>query len=287
MINMIKADIYRVSRGIGIYIALALMIGMIALSLYDVGPASVGLAYVGGKGIDDVSTNKPYNSELDHMSYEEIQDLSMSEYREIMLRSKGYELDRDILSYNMNLYYVFLFFAALAVTVDFSAGSIKNTLSSPISRKRYFFSKILFITMGCLVLFFLNTYITYFANLFFNGKGLSSSLATVTKISLLQLPPILVLISIQVGLAFLVKRTAVYNTVSIPLVIVVQLLFSAVIKIFHVKEKYIYYELQLMLGKLANNPSNSYLLHSYLLCGAMIVALTWIGWCSFKRTEIG
>lgn len=281
MINMIKADSYRIFRSVGIYIAVAFMLLMIAVSVYSVGPGSIGMATVG-----DVSTGDAYSTAADDFSAGVLQEMSMSEYREIMLKSEGYELDRAILGQNMNLYYVFIFVAALAITVDFSAGSIKNTLSSAISRKRYFISKAVFVTACCLLLFFLNTYLTYFFNLFFNGKNLASSLWTVTKISLVQLPPVLALISILTGLAFTLKRNAVYNMITIPLVLVFQLLFNLAVKFFGIKQKYIYYELQIMLGRLADKPSESYLWQSYGICAVIIIVFTLTGYLSFRKAEI-
>lgn len=142
MINMVKAELYRIFRGVGIYIAIAAMLLLIGLSIYSVGAGSIGV---------HIDTTQSVDSPLNDMSYDEIQVMSTSEYRKAMLKSEGFELDRDILSCNMNMYYVFIFVVALAVAVDFSAGSVKNTLSSAISRKRYYLSKLIFITFCCLL----------------------------------------------------------------------------------------------------------------------------------------
>jgi hypothetical protein len=185
----------------------------------------------------------------------------------------------------MNLYYVFIFVAALAVAVDFSGGSVKNTLSSAISKNRYFISKTLFTTIVCLLIFFANTYISHFAIIIFDNEKFVASLGTVTKVTLLQLPAILALVSILNGLAFTVKKTAVFNTVSIPLVMVFQTVMGLVSSFVDI-EKYMDYELQVMLGRLAYNPSNSYILHSYIICLVIIVVFTAMGYFAFKKSEI-
>lgn len=281
MMNMIKADLYRIVRSFGLYIGIAIMFLMLAMSIYLVQPGSVSMATVGGTSTTDFD-----DTAADDLTAEELENMSMSDLRELMLKSEGYELDRDILGHNMNLYYVFIFVAALAVTVDFSTGSIKNTLSSAISRRRYFISKLALITLGCLLLFFLNTYAAYFSNLIFNGSKVASSLWTVTKISLLQLPPILALTSILAGLAFTLKKSSIFNVVAIPLILVFQLLFDLAVRLFDIPQKYVSYELQIMLGRLASDPSAGYVRNCCLLCAGVIAAFTLLGYVSFRRAEI-
>lgn len=283
MINMIKADFYRVFRGSAIYIAIFLMLAMIAMSIYNVSGGAVGQASVG-----DISTTE-YELNLDNLEgydYEEIQKMSMSEYRKVMLTAKNYKLDKSILASNMNLYYIFIFVAALAITIDFSAGSIKNTLSSAISRRKYYVSKIIFVNLICIILFFCNTYLAYFANIIFNSKNLASSIGEVTKITVMQIPEVLALVSLLVGIAFLTKRTAIYNMISLPFIVVFQLVLGVVVHIFHIKETYIYYELQLMFGKLAGKPSGHYVFHAYLLCAIILLFCYLCGWLSFRKTEV-
>ena len=135
MLNMIKADIYRINKNIAFYIAIAFTLLMIGVSVYMVQPGSVGQASVG-----DVSTTDYMNdgNGLDDISMEDASKLTMHDLREMSLNSEGYKFDKNFLAANMNLYYIFIFIAAIAITVDFSAGSVKNTLSSAINRKKYF-----------------------------------------------------------------------------------------------------------------------------------------------------
>ncbi|MCH5273737.1 MAG: hypothetical protein J1E35_08685 [Lachnospiraceae bacterium] len=277
MINMIKADFFRLMRSKGIVIAFVFIMAMIATDIYTVQPGSIGV---------HVNTGNSVENEISDMSYEEIQALSISEYRKIMLETKGYALDRAVLSANINLYYAFIFVAVIVITADFSASTVKNTLSSAISRNKYFFSKIAVVNICCLGLLFLNTYIMYFSNLIFNNRNLASSLGTVTKITLLQLPPILALVSVLTGFAFLLKKTAVFNTVAIPFIMVFQLLLSVLTMVFKIKEETLYYVPHMMFIKLSQNPSGHYIFYSYLVCAAMIVMFNLLGLLSFKKTEI-
>lgn len=281
MINMIKADFYRAIRSKGIYIAFIIMILMIAIDVYLVEPGGVTMQINTSQLVEN-----EVETEMSQMTYEEIKALSVSEIREMMLNTKGYALDKDILACNMNLYYLFIFVVAIIIAADFSGSTVKNTLSSAISKNKYFISKLTFVSICCLVLFFMNTYIMYFANIIFNGKNLASSIDTITKITLLQLPPILAFISILTGLAFILKKVAAFNTVVIPLMMVLQALLNLGISVFKLDNKLFDYDLQVMLIKLTRNPSNNYILHSYLMCGAIIIIFNMIGYMSFKKAEI-
>lgn len=277
MINMMKADFYRIFKGMGIYIGIAIMIGMIAMSIYAVSPGSVGV---------HVGSGTEMNNELSDMSYEEINHMSISEFRKYMLKTKNYKLDKDILSANVNLYYIFIFVGAVLITADFSGGCIKNTLSSAISRKKYYISKLVIVNLCCVALLFLNTYIMYFANLIFNNRNLASGIGTVTQITLLQLPPMLAFGCILTGLAFLLKKTAAFNTVTIPLIIVIQALWRFLSFILKLPEKISEFEFQNMIMKLANAPGTTYMTQSYLFCAVIIIAAILLGWVFFKKAEI-
>ena len=283
MINMIKADLYRIFRSKGIYIALFLMIAMLAMSVYSVSPGYVGQMQIGDMNTAQYSSDDAIEEE--GVSAEEVHSMNLQEYREAMLKT-DFEFDKAILGANMNLYYIFIFVIAIIITADFSGGCIKNTLSSAIDRKKYFLSKtILVFGMGTVV-FFLNTYLSYFSNLIFNGKNVSSSLGAVSKITLMQMPPALALMSLLIGIAFLSKKMATYNLISIPFVMVFQMLLASFVLLLGINQKYLNYELQIMFAKLTTEPTREYLLHSYLLCAGIVVLSLMLGWLVFRKAEI-
>lgn len=285
MINIIKSDFYRIFRGIAVYIAIGIMLLAIGISVYMIQPGYLGNASVGDINNENFKTSN-YNEVMSEYTLDELRAMSLSDYRQVMLKVTGYELDKDILGTNINLYYVFIFATALAVTVDFSGSSIKNTLTSAISRKKYFISKLIFINLMCLILLFANTYIMYFANIIVNTTQFSSDISVITKITVMQIPPVLALAAVLTGIAFITRKTAVFNTVAIPLIMVFQLILNIVAAALSVKEEYLHYELQLMLAKLANNPTQSYMINAYLLCGGIIVLFYTAGWLSFRKAEI-
>lgn len=276
MINMIKADFYRLSKNIVMLIAFAFIIFMVAMDIYFVEPGSVGVY---------VNTESVIENDLNEMSRDELNDLTSKEFREIMLRTEGYALDKDVLATNINLYYVFIFVAAVIITVDFSGSCVKNTLSAAISRRKYFFSKVATVFACCLVILFLNTYLIYFGNIIFNNKNLASDIWTVTKITLLQIPPILALASVLTGFAFLSRKTAVFNAITIPFFMIVQILLMLT-SFMKIPEEIYDFELQRMISKLAFDPSTEYVLESFAVCAVIIVLFNLLGWMSFKKAEI-
>ena len=287
MLNIMKADFYRIVRSKGIYIGVALMLGMLALYIYTE-PSVIGLQDPSsGIGLQlSVNVGDGQNSEEEQIDDEQLESLSIKDLRELGLKTKGYYLDRDLLATNMDLYWVFIFVASIAVASDFSGSCVKNTLSSAISRKRYFMSKWIFVMLGCVILFLFNNFAGYFGNLLFNGSGLASDFGSIVRITLLQLPPILALAGILTGFAFLFKRKAAFHAVVIPFIIVWQTLLEFLKFVLKLPEEVMSYELQGMITQLTLEPSVSYILKSYAVCAGIIVLFGAAGWLSFRKAEI-
>lgn len=283
MIRIIKSDLYRVVHGIPLYISLALTALFCLLSVYIMQPGAIGSTtelFDGG-----VLAESNYSEVVGEFNLNDIQNMSISDLRHTMQKVRGYELDRDILSVNGNLFYFMIFFAALAVTVDF-AGSIKNTLSSAISRKRYFVSKALFINLLCIGLLFFNTFLCYFANQIINGADFAASFGKIMKITCMQIPLVMMLASLLCFFAFLCKRTSIYNVATIPLFLILELIIPLIGTLLKCKDTLTNYLPSFMFKRIACNPSGSDLLHIYLFCGILIAVSYLFGWMSFRKTEI-
>ena len=100
MINMIKADLYRVFRGKGIYLAILLAVIMAGSSIYVMQPGYIGLtssATTSGDSMVDDETGL----ELSVTN-------SISKTRKILKETDGYPLDSAIIGTNVNLYYMFI-----------------------------------------------------------------------------------------------------------------------------------------------------------------------------------
>lgn len=279
MVNIIKSDLYRMRKGKSIYIVLIMMMIFSFASIYGMSPGRIG-----------VTTS---NQEMDLQKYDEetlekIKNAnSLNDMRAIMKENGNYDLDKEIIGTNVNLYYIFIVIVFIGICADFSNSSIKNTLTSAISRKKYYFSKLLFcLGVGTTIIFF-NTYFIYFLNLVLNGTNFSSSIWEVTKLTLFQLPLLYGIISLLVGISFLTKKAAVFNSVSIPFIMVVQLILFGIISLFKINAPWILdYEVQFALSNLATNPTTMYILKCTLLGGIYSVLFNAIGYFSFKKAEI-
>lgn len=280
MRNMIKADGYRVVQNIAFYVCILLLLFVIGISVYTVSPGSMGIM------VEVTASQEAIGDATSGLSYEEVNRLGIKGLRELMLQEDSYKLDLDILAHNINLYYFFIFIVALVIVVDFSTSGVKNTLTSAISRNQYFVAKTLTAALGCLAFSFLNTVLTWLSTVIFDGKNLSAGLGELLKVNLVQIPPLLALVGVLVGIAFVVRRTAVFNSIAIPFVMVFQLLLNYGGVIFGLPEKVADYELSTMMARLANGPSASYVAASYGICAGIVALSLTLGYLSFRRAEI-
>lgn len=212
---------------------------------------------------------------------------NLIEYRNIIKNHGAFELDRQIIGQNGNLYYFFIVIVVISLSTDFSNKSIKNTLSSAITRKQYYLSKlVLILFLGTLFILF-NNYVSYFLNLIINGTDFAMPFIEVAKITLLQLPLLYGIISLLICFAFVLQRTALFNTISISFIIVLQILVMGITNLFKIKQNWLYdYEFQSALAKLADSPTNKYIIICAVLGIVYIVLFNIIGYNIFKKCEI-
>lgn len=278
MFNIIKSDLYRLFKGKAIYITVLIMAVMLGLSIYELQPGYVGVT---GGGLEQMYEEDP--EEMTDMRDMDVQ--SLAEARK-MYKQYPYELDKAILGTNANLYYLFIILIAVIISADFSKRTVKNTIASAVSRRKYYFSKLICCILTCTMLVLLNNYGMYIVNRLVNGEDFSSSLAAITKVTFYQLPIMYGIISLLVCISVVVKKGSAFNAISIPLLIVAQLLLSLFVKIFKIKGGIFNYEYQTVLGKLAGNSGNDYIVKCALLGIIYIVIFNIIGYYSFKKAEI-
>lgn len=277
MLNIIKADLFRILKGKGIYIIIILLFLLSLMSAYTVSPLNVGLNVSGDTtenyGLSDEWLEKLYSVK------------SMSETRDILINHGHYEVDVANVVHNNNMYYFFIAVVVFVLCCDFSNGTIKNTVSTNISKKKYYFSKLLLaIGLGTIITF-LNVYLAYFSNLFMNGNNFVSSLSNITLLTIRQLPLLYAIISVLITIAVIVRKTSIYNGISIPLLMLFQLILGFM-NTFNLP-KWIYnYEFETALGKLCLNPTNTYIMQTLSLWTIVFIITTIIGYSYFKKRDI-
>lgn len=279
MINMIKADLYRVFRGKGIYLAILLAIIMASSSIYVMQPGYIGLT-----SSDTISGDSMVDDET---GLELSATNSISKTRKILKETSGYPLDSAIIGTNVNLYYMFIIIVVGVLVTDLSHSTAKNTLSSAISKKKYYLSKLFTCCLLCIGLVLLNNYGTYIFNRLINGAKFSSGIEKITKYTLVQLPIMCGIISLLVCMAFLLRKTAAFNAVSIPFVMAAQIVIMGVSALFSIKSNHIMeYEYQFMLSNLVTDTSFSYIMKSITLAIIYIVVFNILGYNVFRKSEI-
>jgi len=276
MFNIIKSDLYRILRGKAFYILLLIIVITMVTSAVAMSAGHVGLSTSTNVNVEDTE----FLLELQNAK-------SLKEVREIMKKDGAFALDQDVIGANANLYYAFIVIVVIILCTDFSNKCIKNTLTSAISKKKYYFSKIILIFGICAFLIAFNNYGFYLLNLLINGKAFSSSLLDITKYTLLQIPMIYGMISLLLCFAFLFKKTSSFNTVAIPFIMVIQIIVMAGANLLHIDAKWFYdYEFQFALTNLVNHPTSAYILKCTALGIFYIILFNAIGYYTFKNTEI-
>ena len=278
MINMIKSDLYRVFKGKSIYVAIIIILVLASVSCFSMSPGHIGVntSFEEQPLIkDEEILNKVYETN------------SILETRKLMKEYGAYPLDKAQLGANANLYYFFIIVVVIVLVTDLSNSTAKNTLSSAISRKKYYMSKLVTCIGLGTFLVLINNYGSYFINLIMNGKDFSAGFLEITKLTVLQLPILYGIISMLVCIGFCFKKTGTFNSISIPLIMVIQLVIMGISTLFRFDANNILnYEFQYIIGNLISNPSNIYILKTLALAIFYIIIFNLIGYRVFKKTEI-
>ncbi len=278
MLNIIKADLYRIFKGKAIYVAIIIILVLASVSCFSMSPGHIGIntSFEEQPLVQDEELlNKVYETD------------SILETRKLMKEYGAYPLDKGQLGANANLYYIFIIIVVTVLVTDLSNSTAKNTLSSAISRKKYYLSKLITCIGLGTFLVLINNYGSYLINLIMNGREFSAGLLEIMKLTILQLPCFYGIISLLVCIGFCFRKTGTFNSITIPLIIVVQLILTGISTLFHLDTTNILnYEFQYIIGNLIANPSNTYILQTLVLAIFYIIVFNVIGYRVFRKTEI-
>ena len=127
MLNIIKADLFRIFKGKGIYVCLLAIIALCSVSIYLRSPGHIGIS--GG-----LTSNSEVTKEDDLATPEDVRKVA-GESNEL--------LDEGMMKVNGNLYYVLIFVVFAVICVDLANHTAKNVISTDVSRTTYYFAKLL------------------------------------------------------------------------------------------------------------------------------------------------
>ena len=277
MINIIKSDLFRLFKGKGIYIIITLIIGFSIINAYSISPIHIGLNMTENKfsyGLDEEWSEKLYDSR------------SLAETREILLNHGDFKANIVSLAQNNVIYYFMIAIVVIILSTDFSCNTIKNSISTNISRKKYYFSKLL-LSLGIgTILLFSYSYISYFMYLLIDGDKVVTSFLNITLLVARQLPLLYGIISLLVTISLLTRKTAVFNTITIPLLMIMQVIFIGCINLFDLPTKLFDFEFEAALGKLCINYSNTYMLQLTVIWTCIMAISCLIGYKFFEKKDI-
>lgn len=189
MINSFRADIYRLLKSKGTYICLIL----IALT-YSL---TIGFKSQGGVSFGMMPDKKA-------------------------LKSNKLDVNQLVMSFN---YYFFLIMPVFMIIIpEFTESAYKNTITSVSDKKWFFISKFVLCEIVGLFIYVTTSFVFYFANKMINGSKYSSSIGTFAKKDLKLIPIMMFTIAIFAFFAFLFRKASVFNSITIVLPIVINLL---------------------------------------------------------------
>lgn len=252
MINMIKAELYRMTRTKGIYIFWAAALFTYAISIIY-------------KEAGGISFGAPVN----------IPD--------------GTKMDISMIAHNFTFYFLLIIPVFGVIAAEFSEHTVKNTISSAISKKQYFISKFVFTLLYSLISFIAANFLFYILNRIVNGEKYSSSIGVYVKAFLMQIPLFTAIVSAFIFLAFLFRKGAAFNSVTI----LAPLLYTTVAIVMYgiedtkkLAEKLLTYEISSMIINITLDPSDSYRNDCYIICAAVTALSFILGYLSFTKREL-
>ena len=141
MLNMMKADLQRIFRGKGIWITLILWICFSLLSTYAV--LSPNDMQVGVQINTDETLEASESNGLDLAVREEFEILDVT----------GVDAPLLMMSNVDSIFFFMLPIITFVIATDFSSGAIKNSLSTNVSRSKYYLSKLLLSSLLSLIMY--------------------------------------------------------------------------------------------------------------------------------------
>ena len=269
MLNIIRADLYRIFRGKGFYITLILLLAAVVLQ----SAASV-------KGM--VGMVKTDESE----SVENIEDLFI-----MPVEYTGSTAPFEMMDITDNLLYFLLPIIIFIAAADFSTDSVKNVLSNGMPRIKYYLSKLILSCLFCILFLFIQLVFSIITATIMRGFGgmfdMDYAIRLLKPFSA-QLFMCLSVTCVGIFFAFVTKRTAAVTGAYISFCMVPMLLIFIIYIINNDLEFLMKYDVILNIRMLANIDiaASSDIARAFALGGFYMLASTVGGILLFKRSEI-
>lgn len=252
MLNIIKADFYRITKTKGFYLYWVAIIAIYGITIAMQQPGGINMGTY--SYYDDATT-----------------------------------LDICQLAANFTFYYLMLFQVYGVVVGDFSEKTIKNTISSAISRKTYFITKFIFTEIYVMVSFVIANIGFYFANRIVNsGNEFHTTFGRYMKLFVRQLPIMAGACALVILVAFVIKKAATFNALTIlfPIVYPTILMIGLNGEEGNIMTKLLEYELSMQLFDVVLGDSTKYITNCTVIGLAVLVVSFVVGYFTFNKFEL-
>lgn len=260
MLNIIRADIYRIFKSTGIYFLMFLM-WVIMLSI----------TFLGGSWQIDAR-------DASQILVDESMNISA--------------FQRQIANNNI-LFYLMIIPVFVIINTDLSKNTVKNTIASVTNKKTYYFSKCIgaeFVSAAALIIF--NFVFWLFASLA-KGMDFTMPLGDILMITLRQIPIFIGAVSVMVFFAFLLRKSALFVTLSLIMQRSYNLFLALLSYILNktgvynfIDKFFVKYEMENAINIVTLQPTADYTLKCTLIYLSLAVVLTFLGYVFFRKKEI-
>ena len=197
------------------------------------------------------------------------------------------KLDMDQLTMSGNYYYFMIIPVFIFVISDLSQRTVKNTLSGVSGRTIYYLAKFILTELFAAVTFIFSCMAFYGLNRLFNGEEHTSPIADYSKLVLLQTPAIMVICSLFILIAFLLKRASAFNSTVLILNFANAIIVSVASALHWDKIAKILINIDTgyIFAKLVTGDT-AYTRNCLIICVSVIAASFIVGYAVFKKSDI-
>ncbi len=262
MLNIIRADIYRLIRGKCIYITFIFFLVFISLQTALPGEITIG-----------VSTDE------------------LKEAINIPGKINGQLAPFTIMSFSENIIFFMLAIIFVLTATDFSSGAVKNILSNGVSRIKLYASKLILASLFCIIMFTGGIITSVMVATIMNGFGgtiTGEYLFHVWQPFALQLLILIASVSVGMAIIFITKKGSALNALYIAFFLVPTMIILLLMNIAPILENLMKYDLIINLKILPNIAAmaNADIIRALLVGIVYITASTGLGMMIFKKSEI-
>lgn len=273
MLNIIRADLYRIFRGKAFYITFGVLIAFIILQ---------SIAGTGNIGMNMNSVSGGTEAEMLSSALEEMSRIT---------KADGITAPFVMAGVTANLVYFMIPLIICFVGTDFSSSAIKNVLARGVSRNKYYFAKLIPLLVFTVLMQVINLFLPLIVASIRNGFGGSINadwLISVLKVYSIQTLLMLAIACVGVFIVFLTKKTASIVAVFIAYLMVPTLIFYILGMISSKFENLIKYDMVSNINLMANfsDLPSADIIRSFILCAFYIIAGTLAGIVIFKKSDI-